>query len=120
MNIERLNVSFKEVVLEQKKELKSYASLFCAARAFYAEDLTLFFDDTGLMPGVRVALQPALHYDEQALTELEVALEQDLNNIVFDYAYNARHKIRAEDSKTVRSIPHISKCMPQLVTASQN
>jgi len=120
MNIERIYFSFKTVVSEAKSKLKSHASLFCADRGYYVDDLKLFFDDTGLMPGVRVALQPALNYDEQALTELEVALEDDLNNIVFDYAYNTRHKISAEDSITVRVIPHINECMPRLVTASQN
>jgi hypothetical protein len=120
MNIKRVQLSFKNVVSEAKSELKSHASLFCADRGYYVEDLTLFFDDTGLMPGVRVALQPALSYDELALTELELALEDDLNNIIFDYAYNTRHKISAEDSITVLAIPHISECMSQLVTAAQN
>jgi len=120
MNIKRLHSSFKTVVSEAKSELKSHASLFCADRGYYVNDLTLFFDNTGLMPRVRVALQPTLSYDEQALTELEVALEDDLNNIVFDYAYNTQHKISAEDSITVWAIPHINECMPQLVTASQN
>jgi hypothetical protein len=120
MNIKRLHSSFKTVVSEAKSELKSHASLFCADRGYYVNDLTLFFDNTGLMPRVRVALQPTLSYDEQALTELEVALEDDLSNIVFDYAYNTQHKISAEDSITVWAIPHINECMPQLVTASQN
>jgi hypothetical protein len=120
MNIKRVHLSFKNVVSEAKSELKSHASLFCADRGYYVDDLTLFFDDMGLMPGVRVALQPALSYDKLALTELELALEDDLNNIVFDYAYNTRHKISAEDSITVWAILHISECMPQLVTASQN
>jgi hypothetical protein len=120
MNIKRIHFSFKTVVSEAKSELKSHASLLCADRGYCIDDLTLFFDDTGLMPGVRVALRPALNYDEQTLTELEVALEDDLNNIVFDYAYNTRQIIGAEDSITVRSILHISECMPQLVAASQN
>jgi len=120
MEIKRLHYSFKAIVTETNRELKSYASLFCADRGYFLEDLTLYVDDTGLIPGVRVVLQPALTYDEQALTELEVALEDDLNNIVFDCSYNTRHKISAEDSMTIRSIQHISECMPQLVTASQN
>jgi len=120
MEIKRLHNSFKAIVTETNRELKSYASLFCADRGYYLDDLTLFVDDTRLMPGVHVALQPALNYDQQALNELEVALEDDLNNIVFDSSYNSQHKISAEDSITVRSIPYISECLLQLVTASQN
>jgi hypothetical protein len=120
MDIKRLHFSFRNIVLESNRELKNYASLFCADHGYCVDDLSLFFDDSGLIPGVRVALQPALHYDEQALTELNVALEKDLNNIVFDYAYNNRQKISAEDSNTVRSIPRISEYMPQLLSASQN
>jgi hypothetical protein len=120
MNIERIHFSFKTVASDANSKLKSRASFFCADHGYYVDDLTLFFDDTGLLPGVHVELRPALNYDEGTLTELEMALEHDLNNIVFDYAYNTRHIIGAEDSITVRSIAHVSECMPQLVTASQN
>jgi hypothetical protein len=120
MNIESLRLSFKDVVSKQKRELKSYASLFCAEQGYYIEDLALFFDDTALLPCLVVEFTPTLHYGEQALKELTAALEKDLNNIVFNYAYNRRYKIGTEDSSIVRSIPRISEHMPQLVTASQN
>jgi hypothetical protein len=120
MNIERIRFSFKAAVSKAKFELKAHASFICADRGYYIDDLTLFFDDTKLMPGVRVALRRTLNYDEQAFTELKVALEDDLNNIIFDYAYNTQHMIGAEDSITARSFPRISERMPLLVTASQN
>jgi formyltetrahydrofolate hydrolase len=120
MELKRFHLSFKTVVSEAKSELKGYVSLLCADHGYYVDHLMLFFDDAGLMPGVRVALQPTLNYDEHMLSELEAALEDDLNNIVFDYVYNARHKISAEESRTVVSIPHISECISQLMIASQN
>jgi formyltetrahydrofolate hydrolase len=120
MELKRFHISFKTVVSEAKSELKSHVSLLCADHGYYIDNLTLFLDDTGLMPGVRVALRPTSSYDEQALSELEAALENDLNNIVFDYVYNSRNKISAEDSSTVMCISHISECISQLVLASQN
>jgi hypothetical protein len=120
MNTKSIHFIFETFFSEANSELKSHASLFCADRGYYVEDLTLFFGDTELVPGVSVALLPALHYDKQALKELEVALEDDLNNIIFNYAYNARHMIGAEDSMTAMSIPYISECMSQLVITSQN
>ena len=120
MELKRVHSCFKNVVSEANSELKSHVSLLCADLGYYVDHLTLFFDDTGFMPGVRVALRPTLNYDEQTLSELEAALEKDLNNIVFDYVYNSRHKISAEDSNTVMCIPYVSECISQLVIASQN
>jgi hypothetical protein len=120
MNMKRVHFIFKTFYSEVNSELKSHASLFCADRGYYIDDCTLFFDYTELLPGVSVALLPALNYDKQALKELEVALEDDLNNIIFNYAYNARHIIGAEDSIKALCIPHISECMSQLVITSQN
>jgi hypothetical protein len=120
MKLERFHISFETIVSEANSELKSRVLLLSAHRGYHIDDLTLFFDDTGFMPGVRVALRPILNYDKQVLSELEVVLENDLNNIVFDYVYNSRHKISSEDSSTIMCIPHISECIPQLVIASQN
>jgi hypothetical protein len=120
MNIRRIHFIFKTFFSEANSELKCHASLFCADRGYYVNNLTLFFDDNELVPGVSVALLPALNYDKQALKELEVALEDDLNNIIFNYAYNTRYMIGAEDSMTVMSIPYISEYMSQLVITSQN
>lgn len=120
MNIERLHPLFEDVLSEMERELKSYASLFCAECGYCVDDSTLFFDDAALMPGVRVALKPALRYGAQELADLEAALEDDLNNIVFDYAYNTRYKIGAEDSKTIERIPYVSEHIRQLMTIPQN
>ena len=120
MKLNRFHISFKTIVSEAKSELKSRVLSLSADRGYYIDNLTLFFEDTGFMPGVRVSLQPTLNYDVHALSELETALETDINNIVFNYIYNSRHKISAEDSSTVLCIPHISECISQLVIASQN
>jgi len=45
--------------------------------------------------------------------------ENDLTNIVFDYAYNTRHKIGAEDLKTIEHIPYVSEHVWELMTAPQ-
>lgn len=119
MNLNRLHYSYRTIILETSQELKNYASLFFTDRGYCVDDLSLFFDDSGLIPGVRVALQPALNYDKQALKELKVALEDDLNNIVFDYAYNTQYKIYADDSRMI-SLRHIRESLPQFVIAAQN
>jgi hypothetical protein len=120
MNIERLHPLFEDVLSEMQRELKSYASLFCAERGYCVDDSTLFVDDTALMPGIRVALKPALRYGAQELADLAAVLEDDMNNIVFDYAYNTRHKIGAEDSKTIESIQYVSEHMRQFMIVPQN
>ena len=120
MNIERFHPLFNAVLSEMERELKSYASLFCAERGYCIDDSTLFFDDTALMPWVHVALKPALRYGVQELAALAAALENDLNNIVFDCAYNTRHKIGAEDSKTIEHVPYVSEHLRQLMIVSQN
>jgi len=63
----------------------------------------------GLLPAIRVALTPALRYELPQLAHLAAELEHDLTNIVFDYAYNTRHKIGAEDLKTIGHIPYVSE-----------
>src|SRR5659263_739033 len=93
MKLNRFHISFKTIVSEAKSELKSRVLSLSADRGYYVDNLTLFFEDTGFMPGVRVSLQPTLNYDVHALSELETALETDINNIVFNYIYNSRHKI---------------------------
>jgi hypothetical protein len=120
MKIETVHVSFETIVSEAKSELKSRVLCLSAHHGYHIADLTLFFDDAGFMPGVRVALRPMLSYDKQELFKLEVELENDLNNFIFDYVYNSRRKIGAEDSSRVMRIPHIGECISQLVIASQN
>ncbi|MGZ4863254.1 MAG: hypothetical protein ACXV5H_00595 [Halobacteriota archaeon] len=120
MKLKRFHISFKNIVSEAKSELKSYVLGLSADRGYHIDDLMLFFDDTGFLPGVRVSLRPTLNYDERELSDLETALETDLNNIVFRHVYNSRHKINSEDSSRVMCIPHIGECLPQLVVGSQN
>ena len=60
MKVEKLRQLFKAVLSEMKKELKSYAWLFCAERGYSIDDSLLYVDDAGLLPAIRVALTPAL------------------------------------------------------------
>ena len=120
MKVEKLRELFKAVLSEMKKELQSYAWLFCAERGYCINDSLLFVDDAGLLPGIRVALTPALRYELPQLSHVAAELENDLTNIVFDYAYNMRHKIGAEDLKTIERIPYVSEHVWRLMTAPQN
>ena len=120
MKVEKLRQLFKTVLSEMKKELQSYAWLFCAERGYCIDDSLLVVDDAGLLPAVRVALTPALRYELPQLAHLAAELENDLTNIVFDYAYNTRHKIGAEDLKTIGHIPYVSQHIWRLMTVPQN
>jgi hypothetical protein len=120
MNIERLHPLFEDILSEMERELKSYASLFCAERGYYIDDSILVVDDAGLLPVIRVSLTPALRYELPQLAHLAAELENDLNNIIFDYAYNTRHRIGAEDSKTIAHMPYVSEHAWRLMTVSQN
>ena len=120
MNIERLHALFEVLLSEIEGELKSYASLFCAERGYCIDDSILIVDDAGLLPAIRVALTPALRYELPQLAHLAAELENDLNNIVFDYAYNMRHRIGAEDLETIEHIPYVSEHAWRLMTVSQN
>ena len=120
MNIERLHQLFNAILSEMERELKSYASLFCAERGYCINDSIMVVDDGGLLPTIRVALTPALRYELPQLAHLTAELENDLNNIVFNYAYDTRHKIGAEGSRTIGHIPHVSEHVWRLITVSQN
>ncbi|HYC20686.1 MAG TPA: hypothetical protein VEF35_08755 [Candidatus Bathyarchaeia archaeon] len=120
MKVEKLRELFKAVLSEMKKELQSYAWLFCAERGYCIDDSLLFVDNAGILPAIRVALTPALRYEVPQLAHLAGELENDLTNIVFDYAYNTRHKIGAEDLNTIEHIPYVSEHVWRLMTAPQN
>jgi hypothetical protein len=120
MKVEKLKELFKAVLSEMKKELQSYAWLFCAERGYCISDSFLVVDDAGLLPAIRVALTPALRYELPQLAQLAAELENDLTNIVFDLAYNTRHKIGAEDLKTIGHIPYVSEHIWRLMTVPQN
>src|SRR5208337_5635742 len=120
MKVEQLRQLFKAVLSEMKKELQSYAWLFCAERGYCINDSLLVVDDAGLLPAIHVALTPALRYELPQLAHLTAELENDLTNIVFDYAYNTRHKIGAEDLKTIGHIPYVSEHIWRLMTVPQN
>ena len=120
MKVEKLKQLFKAVLSEMKKELQSYAWLFCAERGYCISDSLLVVDDAGLLPAIHVALTPVLRYELPQLADLTAELENDLTNIVFDYAYNTRHKIGAEDLKAIGHIPYVSEHLWRLMTVPQN
>ena len=120
MKVDKLRELFKTVFSEMNNELKSYAWLFCAERGYCVNDSLLVVDDAGLLPAIRVAFTPALRYELSQLASLAAELEDDLTNIVFDYAYNRRHKIGAEDLQTIEHIPYLSEHAWRLMTVPQN
>jgi len=120
MEIERLRCLLAEALSKMERDLKRYASLFCAEQGYYMEDIRLFFDDSALAPGLRLSLNPSLSYDSQVLGILTATLEDDLNNIVFDYAYNGRHKIGSEDSNLINLVPYLGEHVAPCLIVSQN
>ncbi|HYA33795.1 MAG TPA: hypothetical protein VEG65_07380 [Candidatus Bathyarchaeia archaeon] len=120
MKADKLRELFKTVLFEMNKELKSYAWLFCAERGFSVSDSILFVDDAGLLPEIRAALTPTLRYDLAQLANLVAELENDLNNIVFEYAYNRRYNIGGEDRKTIERMPSLNEHVLQLMSIAQN
>jgi hypothetical protein len=120
MEIERLRSLLAEALSKMEGDLKRYASLFCAEHGYYMEDITLFFDNSALAPGIRVSLTFSLSYGSQLLGVLAAALEDDLNNIVFDYAYSRRHKIGAEDLNPIKPVPYLGEHVAPCFIASQN
>ena len=120
MEIERLCSLLAEALSKMEGALKRYASLFCAEQGYYMEDIRLFFDNSALAPGLRLSLNPSLSYDSQVLGILTATLEDDLNNIVFDYAYNGRHKIGSEDSNLINLVPYLGEHVAPCLIVSQN
>jgi hypothetical protein len=120
MEIKELRTLLAETLSKMEGDLELYALLFCADHGYSLEDATLFFDDSALAPGIRVSLTPSLRYDSQELGLLAAALEDDLNNIAFDYAYNRRHKIGAEDSNPIKSELYSGEHVTSCLIASQN
>lgn len=120
MEIKRLCSLLAEALSKMEGDLKRYASLFCAEHGYYMEDITLFFDNSALAPSIRMSLTPSLSYDSQVLDVLAATLEDNLNNIVFDYAYNRRHKIGLEDSNSVNLMPYLGAHVAPGLIVSQN
>lgn len=120
MEIKKLSSLLEETLSKMERDLKRYALLLCAEHGYCLDDLTLFFDDSTLAPGVRVSLTPTLRYESQELDGLVAALEEDLNNIVFDRAYNRRDEIGAEDSNPIKPVPYLGEYVRPLLIASQN
>jgi hypothetical protein len=120
MEIKKLRYLLEETLSKMKGDLTRYALLLCAERGYYLEDVTLSFDDAALAPGIRVDLTPALRYDLRELNALAATLERNLNNIAFDYAYNRRQKIGAEDSNSIKLVTYLSDYVRSPLIASQN
>jgi len=120
MEIKKLRSLLEETSSKMEGDLKRYASLFCAKHGYFVEEVTLFFDDSAFAPGIRVSLTPSLSYDSLELGVLAAVLEDDLNNIVFDYAYNRSHKIGAEDSNPIKPMLYLVEHIAPCLIASQN
>jgi len=120
MKLETLSKLFKAVLLDMQEELKSYSRLFCLEHGYAIEDLKLVLKETTLLPEIRVTLKPALRYERKDLALFKAQIEDDLNNIVFAYAYNNQHRIRAEEPQTIERVTFVSQNVRQLMTAQQN
>jgi hypothetical protein len=120
MEIKKLRYLLEETLSKMKGDLTRYALLLCSERGYCLKDVTLSFDDAALAPGIRVGLTPALRYDPQELNVLAAMLENNLDNIVFEHAYNERQKIGAEDSNPIKLVTYLNDYVRSSLIASQN
>jgi hypothetical protein len=120
MKVETLSKLFGAVLLDMKEELKSYSRLFCLEHGYVIEDFNLFLKGATLLPEIRVTLEPALGYERKDLALCKAQIEDELNNIVFAYAYNNQHRIHAEEQQTIERVTFVSQNVRQLMTAQQN
>jgi len=120
MKLETLSKLFRAALVDMEAELKSYSRLFCLEHGYVIEDLNLFLKGATLLPEIRVTLESALGYERKDLARCKAQVEDELNNIVFAYAYNNQHCIHAEEEQTIERVTFVSQNVRQLMTVQQN
>ncbi len=119
----RLNVLqqlFRAVLVDIQDELRSYSKLLCLEHGYEIDDLKFEIESDALFPAVDVSLTPSLCYEERELARFKELIEEDLNNIVFDYAFNQQHHAQMEEHRSVKQLEFVSQNCRHLLGASQN
>ncbi len=119
----RLNVLqqlFRAVLVDMQDELRSYSKLLCLEYGYEVDELKFKLEDETLFPTVDVSLTPSLRYEDGELARFKERIEEDLNNIIFDYAFNRQHRAQMEERRSVKYIEFLSQNCSHLLGASQN
>ncbi|MDD1721058.1 MAG: hypothetical protein LUP95_03630 [Euryarchaeota archaeon] len=120
MKLETLQQLFRAVLVDMQDELRSYSKLLCLEHGYEVDDLNFTMESETLFPAVDVSLTPALYYEREELARFKELVEEDLNNIVFDYAFNRQHHAQADEHLSVERTAFVSQNIKHLLTASQN
>ncbi len=120
MKLETLQQLFRAVLVEMQDELRSYSKLLCLEHGYQIENLTFAIERETLFPAVDVSLTPSLNYEQEELARVREHIEEDLNNIIFDYAFNSQHYVQAEEHRSVEHTAFLSRNVKHLLAASQN
>ncbi len=120
MKLEVLQQLFQAVLVDMHEELRSYSKLLCLEHGYQIDDLNFTIESDTFFPSIGVSLVPSLHYEHDAFTRFRELIEDDLNNIVFDCAFNSQHHAQAEEYRSIKHIAFVSHNCKDLLIASQN
>ncbi len=120
MKLEALQQLFRAVLVDMHDELRSYSKLLCLQHGYEIDDLKFAVESEALFPAIGVSLVPSLRYEPEELARFKELVEQDLNNIVFDYAFNLQHHAQVEEHRSVEYSAFISENFKHLSAALQN
>ncbi len=120
MRLETLQQLFRAVLADMHDELRSYSKLLCLEHGYQIENLTFAIEHETLFPAVGVSLTPSLNYEKEELARVREHIEEDLNNIIFDYAFNRQHRVQAEERRSVEHASFLSQNINHLLAAPQN
>ncbi|MGZ4903483.1 MAG: hypothetical protein ACXVIG_00960 [Halobacteriota archaeon] len=120
MELETFQQLFRAALVDMQDELRNYSKLLCLEHGYQIEDFNFAIESETLFPAIGVSLTPSLCYEEDELARFKELIEEDLNNIVFDYAFNNQHHARAEERRSVEYTAFVSQNLKHLSVASQN
>lgn len=120
MRLEILQQLFRAALADMQDELKSYSKLLCFEHGYEIDEFKFTIEGETLFPAVGVSLTPSLCYEREELARFKELIEEDLNNIVFDYAFNSQHHAQKEEHRSVEQMSFVSQNYKHLLVASQN
>ncbi len=120
MRLEILQQLFRAVLADMQDELRSYSKLLCFEHGYEIDEFEFTIEGKTLFPEVGVSLTASLCYEQEELARFKQLIEEDLNNIVFDYAFNCQHHAQKEEYRSVEQMAFVSQNCKHLLAASQN
>ncbi len=120
MKLDILRQLFRATLTDMQEELRSYSKLLCLQHGYEIDDLTFAIEQEALFPAIGVSLTPSLRYEQEELARFRELIEEDVNNIVFDHAFNRQHGAQAEEQRPVEREAFVSQNCKHLLVASQN